>query len=285
MATQNLQQIPLRKPMSTRRYGITEKKKAELDDLTLKVLDAQQDVEQFQAIVASLTDKSNQYQAYLATADANRAHALDNRNMLDQLVQSALDLQSNSQIAFNESVEANMQTKEVAKKIKVVMDKLIYASDIINRLYSLIIRKKALNPLISDDLVSMIGNAGKDANNAVALTLIALKSAFTAEASNMESEAASSLEYQQSIKLYGMLTVDQLTVDASSTTETVIASLRSLLYKAYAKAKTTYDQLHQANLIITQELNAANTSLNKAQVKLRSLQSSLAAANAAAYAS
>lgn len=284
MATQNMQLVPLGKPTAVRRYGVTEKKKAELDALMLKVLDAQQEVEQFQAIVVSLTEKSGNYQSYLATAESNRAHALDNRNLLDQLVQSALDLKNNSEIAFNESMEANLQTKKVAQKIKAVTDKLIYSADVINRLYNLIIRKKALNPLISDELVSMIGDAGKDANNAVALTLIALKSVFTAEASNMESEAASSLEYLQSIKLYEMLTVDQLLNIAPGVTDNTDASLKQLLYDAYSNAKTTYEQLHKACRMITQELNEANTSLNKAQVKLRSLQSSLAAANAAAFA-
>lgn len=279
MATQNMQLAPLRKLAASRKYGITEKKKSELDALTIDVLDAQQDVEQFQAIVSSLTDKLNNYQGFLATAEANREHALDNRNLFDQLEQSALDLQNNSEIAFNETVEANLQTKKVAQSIKSVTEKLIYSADVINKLYNLITRKKALNPLISDDLITMIGTAGKDANNAVALTLIALKSVFAAEASIMESEGAASLEYLQSIKSYDLLTVQQ-TIQSLS-----VPSLKDVLYTAYDNSKLVYEQFQKACTRITHQLNSANMSLNKAQVKLRSLQSSLAAANAAAYAS
>lgn len=279
MAVQNTQLAPVRKLAANRRYGITEKKKAELDALTIEVLDAQQEVEQFQAIVTSLTDKLNNFQGFLATAEANRTHALDNRNLFDQLAQSALDLQNNSQIAFNETVEANLQTKKAAQSIKSATDKLIYSAEVINKLYNLITRKKALNPLISDDLITMIGNAGKDANNAVSLTLIALKSVFAAEATNMESEAASSLEYLQSIKLYELLTVAQ---EANGNT---FDSLKDMLSSAYKNSKQTYDKFQQAVTVITKQLNESNTALNKAQVKLRSLQSSLAAANAAAYAS
>jgi uncharacterized coiled-coil protein SlyX len=279
MAVQNMQLVPLRKLAANRKYGITEKKKAELDALTLDVLDAQQEVEQFQAIVTSLTDKLNNFQGFLATAEANRTHALDNRNLFDQLAQSALDLQNNSEIAFNEAFDANQETQKLARMIKSVISKLIYSADVINKLYNLITRKKALNPLISDDLITMIGTAGKDANNAVSLTLIALKSVFAAEASNMESEAASSLEYLQAIESYELLTADQL-----SDTSTV-SSLKSVLYTAYDSSKTIYDQFQKACTKITHQLNESNMSLNKAQVKLRSLQSSLAAANAAAYAS
>lgn len=273
MAVQNMQLAPMRKLTSTGKYGITEKKKAELDALTLQVLDAQEQVEQFQAIVTSLTDKLNNFQAYLATAEANRTHALDNRNLFDQLSQSANDLQNNSKIAFNETVDANLETQKLARMVKSVISKLIYSADVINKLYNLITRKKALNPLISDDLITMIGTAGKDANNAVTLTLIALKSIFAAEATNMESEAASSLGYLQSIKSHDLLT------DASATT------LKTLLYSAYDETKVVYDTFQQACRKITNQLSNANTSLSKAQVKLRSLQSGLAAANAAAFAS
>lgn len=281
MAIPNTQLAPLRKLATNGKFGITEKKKAELDALTLEVMDAQEEVQQFQAIVTSLTDKLNNFQGFLATAEASKAHALDNRNLYDQLAQSALDLQNNSEIAFNETVDANLETQKLARMIKSVISKLIYSADVINKLYNLITRKKALNPLISDDLITMIGTAGKDANNAVSLTLIALKSVFAAEASNMESEAAASLEYLQSIKSYNLMAVDpnpEANPDDSTT-------LSTRLYRAYKYTRQVYDNYLEACRKITSQLNDSNTSLNKAQVKLRSLQSSLAAANAAAFAS
>ncbi len=75
-------------------------------------------------------------------------------------------------------VIAKGQTVQVAENINSVINKLIYSAESINKLANLVVRKKAQNPLISDELVSMITTAGTDANNAVAVTLVALKSAF-----------------------------------------------------------------------------------------------------------
>ena len=275
MKTHTIHTPMLRTASVSARHGITESKKAELDNLTIQVIDAQQDVEKFEAIVTSLTDKMNNIQGLLTTADTDRSHAYNNKALIDQMVQSSLDLQNNSKIALGEMGLADLKTKTLAKNIKSVLDKLIYSAEVINKLSNIIIRKKALNPLISDDLITMIGVAGKDANNAVALTLIALKSTFAAQASNMESEAAIALEYAQSIELYKLLI-----------TNTKLGnSLRKLLHDAYDTAKTNYNVMEKAFKMVTGQLNSALADLNKARVKLKSLQAGLSAANAAALAS
>jgi hypothetical protein len=260
-----------------KRYGITERKKTELDALTIQVMDAQENVAQYQSIVTSLTGKSTDFQTFLATAAKNKTQAYTNKVLVDQLVQSAADLQSNSDIAFNEMVLATARTKTLTANVNAVMSKLIYSSEVINKLATLVIRKKALNPLISDELVSMIITAGTDANNAVALTLIALQSSFMSQATELESETAIGLEYTQSIALTKLLSGD---VAGGSAT-----SLQGLLHKAFADAKTNYTLIEKANFTTTKQLNKAKANLNTAQVKLKSLQSGLAAANAAALAS
>jgi hypothetical protein len=260
-----------------KRYGITERKKTELDALTIQVMDAQENVAQYQSIVTSLTGKSADFQTFLATAAKNKTQAYTNKVLVDQLVQSAADLQSNSDIAFNEMVLANARTKTLTANVNAVMSKLIYSAEVINKLATLVIRKKALNPLISDELVSMIITAGTDANNAVALTLIALQSTFTSQATEMESETAVGLEYTQSIALTKLLSGGMA---GGSTT-----SLQGLLHKASADAKKNYILIEKASFTTTKQLNKAIANLNTAQVKLKSLQSGLAAANAAALAS
>ncbi len=282
------------------RYGITEKKKAELDALTIDILDASHVVEQFQAIVLSLTEKSNIFQDLLGKAESDRSKALNNKGLIDQLVQNTLDLESNSRIALHESGLSDSKTKDLALQIKVVIDKLIYSVEMINKLATQVVRKKKMNPLISDDLVSMITAAGSDANNAVALTLVALKSVFAAQASNMESKAASALEYSQSLSLYQVMTgsthlLNTIKRPATSSDSTKpgkkeedsqpAASLVSLINDAYTKAKENYERAHQAFIITNNQLNEAQVRLNKAQIKLRSLQLGLAAGNAAALAS
>lgn len=287
MTTTQLLRIPGIKNV---KYGITERKKAELDAKSLEVLDVQQEVDQYQAIVTSLTQKLNTFQGLLAMADTSRAKALSNKNIVDQLVQSTQDLLDNSSIAFNDIVLADNTTKELAGKLKDLMDKLIYTVEIVNKLSALVISKKALNPLISDELVSMVGKAGGDANNAIALTLIALQSTYASQSANMESEAAAALEYTQARNLYQTMTGTDATgnpvsaekdKEGESTGPDWSNSLQAMIHQAYSDAKELYNQRYEACNSVTVQLNLATIKLNKAQIKLRSLQTGLNAGNAA----
>ena len=172
-------------------------------------------------------------------------------------------------------------TDTLANDMKDVIDKLIYSAEVIEKLSNLVIRTKALNPLISDDLVSQITQAGTDANNAVALTLIALQTTFTAQATNTETGAASVLEKQQAENL-----VTVLTKNVKKTAEKDgHVSIKTLLYKAYALASEHYDREFAAMIIVTNQLNEAQANLDTATIKLQSLEAGLAAATAAALAS
>lgn len=282
MKTQYKALRQVRPTVITSRYGITESKKAELDALSLQVIDAQYDVNKFQSIVTSLTDKVNNFQGFLATAENTRTQAYNNKILMDQLLQNAIDLKNNSNIAFNEIVVADSKTKDLSTNIKMVIDKLIYSVDVLNKLSAIVTRKKALNPLISDELISVLSTAGSDANNAIALTLIALKSTFAAQASNTESEAAIELAYTQSDDLYECLIGAP---DEDNDTGKKEISLNQLLHNAYTNAKENYHRMEKALTMSTKQLNDAKSDLNKAQIKLKSLQSGLAAANAAALAS
>ncbi|UPZ14774.1 hypothetical protein [Flavobacterium humidisoli] len=270
---------------SLQKYGITEKKKAELDLLKNQVVDATAIVQQQQTIVNSLNEKATRYQGYLLVSESNRTHALSNKNLIDQVIQNAYDLALNSRVAFSKTAYATEDSTTVSKSISDLISKLIYSVEIINKLSILVIRKKALNPLISDDLIARINSAGTDANNAVALTLVALKSTLAAEASVLESEAAITLESKQATKLYLTLT-DEKSLDAPlSVQPTDKTSIRALIYNAYKNAQVSYDKANTANDETGRQLSIATANLNKAQIKLQSLQSSLAAATAAAYAS
>lgn len=269
-------------PKQIRKYGITERKKAELDQLAYQVLQAQYNVEQQQAIVTSLTAKSATFQQYLASTDKNKSQTLSNKNMMESIVNDTKDLQSNSQVAFDKLVLANSRTKDVAVGMKQLIDRLVYAAEVIDRLSNIVIRQKALNPLISDELVAVIGDAGKDANNAVALALVALKSTFVAQAGALESEASASLEYMQSMQLFEIMTGVDPKGDKSKAADT---SLKKLIHDAHHDAVIAHKQADKANKDTIKQLNDAISDLTKAQNTLRSLQAGLAAANAAALAS
>jgi hypothetical protein len=265
------------------RYGVTEKKKSDIDLLTSQVTDAQAVVDQQSTVVASLNQKSIKYQGYLLDAESSRTQAKSNKELVDQVVQNAYDLFNNSEITFSKMTVANEATEEVAKEVTVLINKLIYSVEIINKLSNLVIRKKSLNPLISDDLITKINAAGTDSNNAIALTLVALKSIFAAQSLSLESEASTALEQKQALNLYLTLT------GKKDPQETFILegnnSVQALIYKANDEAKANYLEANKANDETTRQLNVANINLNKAQVELKSLQAALAAANAAALAS
>ncbi|TPG40827.1 hypothetical protein [Flavobacterium pectinovorum] len=283
METQLLPSAP-----KAKRYGITEAKKAELDWLKNQVVDSAAIVQQQQIIVSSLNEKATKYQGYLLVSESNRTHALGNKNLIDQIIQNAYDLSSNSENAFSSTVSSTLVATKVATNVSDLINKLIYSVEIINKLANLVIRKKALNPLISDDLITRINTAGTDANNAVALTLIALKSTLAAEASILESEGAITLESKQALNLYLTLTNEKSihTLTSHQTSHQFSnPSIKVLLYQAYKDAQSAYEIAHTANDQTTRQLSIATANLNKAQVKLQSLQSALAAATAAALAS
>ncbi len=264
------------------RYGITERKKQELDQLSQQVLDAQDTVEQYEAIVNSLTQKSNKLQAELATADANKTQALSNKDLLETMIDNAKDLQNNSEITFDALVLADAKIKTVANEIKTTINNLIYSAEVINKLSNLVIRKKAVNPLISDELVTMVTQAGTDANNAVALTLVALQSVFSSQATTLESEAAMSLQLLQATKLYELMIgkeVDEIQNELPQNT------IQSLLDDAYVITSAMYNEALTASKDTIKQLSDVQGKLSDAQVQLASLQAGLAAANAAALAS
>lgn len=275
-----------------KKYGITEKKKAELDLLSRQVLEAQLEVQVLQATVNSLTSKSAMLQQWLADADAKKTQALNNKNQLDSVVNTIHGLRNTSFVAFDKMVDADAQLKETAIHMKVVMDKLIYSVELLNKLAVLATRKKAQNPLISDDIIDRLNTAGKDANNAVALALVALKSTFTAQASSMEAEAITALEFTNAITLHETITGDvetdidsKLPVNSDDLEKPKGNSLKKMIYQAYHDTSIDYEEAKEANSVGLTQLNYAIAELTAAQIMASSLESELAAANAAALAS
>lgn len=264
------------------KYGVTEEKKSKLDHLNNEVIDAQNEVDQYQAIVDALNTKLQTFSAQLLEVETNKTAALANRDLLDTVVANAKELTENSQIAALEVEKASEKIGVVATSVKEVIDKLIFTAEIINKLANLTIRKKALNPLISDELISMLTTAGNDANNAVALTLTALNSVYASQATTLESESAMSLEFLQSVKLYEFFIGKEID---GITNKVPFVALEELLNGAYEISELNYNAILTAVKDTNTQLNESQASLNKAKVNLNSLKSAYAAANAAALAS
>lgn len=264
------------------KYGIVEKKKSEIDQLNHQVIVAKNEVTQLQAIVTSLQAKSGQFSGYLSSALAYRDQSLSNKDQLDALILGMKNLQVNSGTSFDEIVLADSKTKLLASQMKTVMDKLIYSAEVIDSLSNLVMRKKALNPLISDDLVSLVTLAGTDANNAVALTLIALKATFAAQASCLEAEASCALEYTEITKLCEMITGLDLNGNQNDQYNT---SLQQLIDNTCINGEAKYQRAIKANNEVLKQLSDMQGQLSKATINLNSLTAGLAAANASALAS
>lgn len=262
---------------ATQKYGINERSKAELDALSNQVNDAEHDVEQLQAVVNSLNEKSLQFQGFLNSASSSKAQTLSNKNLFDQILQNALSLKENSKIALNEIADADHKTIRLSVEIKSVIDKLIYSATVIDKLRTMVVRAKNLIPYINDDVLQLLADAGTDANNAVGLALVALKSTLAAETANAEAEAAAALEYLQAVSLYEVLTVDQKERKDGKLTD----CLKDLIDTAYEQAVIAFDGASKASTETNHQLNKAKADLAKAQIKLKSLQLSLAAGTAA----
>lgn len=267
---------------STGKYGITEKKKAEIDALSTDVLDNQGQVDQLQAIVLSLTEKSNKLQVQLNDAKTAKATALSNNELGQEVLTNAQDLMDSSEQTYKSVVKSEKIILKLSKSINDVTNKLIYSVEVINKLAALVTKKKASNPLISDELVSAVVTAGTDANNAVALTMTALQSVFTAQASVSESESSLALEYLQSVKLVEFITGEEADFQKS---ELPLLGITTLLQESYDLSVFIYDRILEAYQDTQGQLENAKIDLSQAQTRLASSQAGLAAANAAALAS
>lgn len=263
---------------SIKKRGITEAKKKELDAMASKVLAAQNKVEEIQAVVTSLTEKATKIKAELATRDGNRTKALNNKDLLDTVIDQVTELNNNSKIVSSEIKTSSLKIKFVAEEIKELIDKLIYSAEVINKLSNLVVREKAMNPLVSDELVTMVANAGTNANNAVALTLVALNSVFTSQANTIESESIIMLENFQAQKLFEFMTEE-------GTGELPKQNIKTLINKMYDDSLVLYASALDANNDITKQLSSATADLERAKMNLSSLEAGYAAANAAALAS
>lgn len=270
-----------------KKYGVTEVKKAELDRLKDEVLDAELKVEQCQASVTALTAKLDKFTTFYATADANRTIALNNWNTIKTVRENAKNLVAVSKLSLSGASVANERMSKVAFQINKVVEELIYTVESINKLSVLINRKKAKNPLISDELISVMGTTGKDANSAVALMLTALKSTFAAHASALESDETTGLAFYQSTILYDVLTGEDNDPKQSKEEKEKEKenSLVGLLHQAYLNAEAAYERYKKALSMTNTQLDDAKAEFTKAETKLTSLQAGYSAAQAAALAS
>jgi ribosome-associated translation inhibitor RaiA len=278
--------------ISIRKYGVTEKKKAEIDELIIKVRNAEDEVEEYQAVVSSISDKLQKFQAELAIANANKEQGLANKKLMESIVMNVKDLMGDSATVQNLMMTSEDKIKKASSQMSSLINELIYSADLINKLSDLIIRKKQINPLVSDELVTMVTKAGTDANNAVSLTLTALQSIFTSQATNVEGQNVLKLEQKLAKELNSLIefkdksneSLNETVLFSTTQNEDKQLNISDMIIQAYEYYKSIYDSTLAATDDITKQLSEATLQLDDAVVNFNSLKASLAAAQAAALA-
>lgn len=271
--------------------GIADQKKAEIDLLGELVNRAQYQVNQQQTIVNSLKAKADQFNGFLNQANQNKNTALAN---LDQVTDAFNQVGNLHQATIKAQAQTDKATTAVcvgSKGVAELINKLIFSVEIINKVAQLIIRQKAINPLIPTELISFMTKAGTDANNAIALTLTALQSAYAAEASLLGAQGLNELAFGQVRDLSERMTKGwdvhcntlispTPILGRASNSDGIVA----LLNRAYQIAVDTYNQALWNSNSVNKQLSFAEAQLARASTRLNSYQSGLAAATAAAYA-
>lgn len=263
--------------------AISDQKLADINQINRQVQIAQYEVAQKQSIVTSLLAKSNQFQGYLTEAQSNQATALANFNLVTQAMGSVTDLAAATLLARDKVDQASEGMSGVARDTASLVNELIFTVEVIDKLTQYVNKQKSMNPLIPDTLVAFLGKAATDANDAIALSLTALQSSYSAEATLLESETTIQTGFEQANALAGK--APSCGCNAYSTpVGGDMSKLTALLEKANKAATSNYNSALNNNAIVTKQLAYAQSELAKAQTRLNSVQAGLAAANAAAYA-
>lgn len=283
-------------PASNYISGIADQKKAEIDRLTELVSRAQYQVNQQQTIVDSLQAKAEKFTQFLSQADQNKATALSNRDLINDTYSSVTDL---VQVATNAKLQTDAAASTIhraSENVAMLIDKLIFSVEIINKVTQLINRQKAVNPLIPGELVGFMTKAGADANNAIALTLNALQSVFAAEACLSGAQGLSvsavaqlgQLQKRMSCRPFESGSCDLIDLylpkRGAEADDDDVFGIAALLEQAYCQAVRNYDQALWNSNSVNKQLAYAKSQLAQANTRLSSYKAGLAAATTAAYA-
>lgn len=272
--------------------GIADRTKARIDAISEQVTSEQYIVMQRQAIVTSLTAKAAQFSAMLATASDTQATALANLNLANDALAAAAVLSTGTDQARTQALAADLAMIAVCDEMAIMVNKLVFTGEIIDRLVQLINKQKAANPLIPDSIITFLDQATTDANNAIALTLTALQSCYAAQATLRDSKASMSLNADQAAALQSKMEKDASARGAIVPVQALPigfteqdAGVVALLQQGYRMAKEGYNKALWNDDSVAAQLAYAQAMLASATTDLNSYKSGLNAATAAAYAS
>lgn len=119
-----------------------------------------------------------------------------NRSVLyEQVCKDISVLQIRSVTAQSELFYLSMKINSLTRKMKAMTRELKNSADSFNGFFDRIIKMKAINPLISDDLISSCGKTHDDSSLALELCSEALKSALAARTEMLLQKSATAFGY------------------------------------------------------------------------------------------
>ncbi|MDW6002502.1 hypothetical protein [Vibrio mangrovi] len=197
---------------TTMKVGIAEQKNLEIESLTSQVANVQYQIDEMNAVVNSLTDKQGHFAQLLTDAEAKKNTALSQFNQVKLVASQVAELKQYSLVVNQQTKTTKGEVTATSQNVAHLINQLIFSVDVIEKLTDFVNRQKSVNKAIPDELVSTLGQATTDANQAIATTLTALQSCYATVSSASESYSISDLELQQSAHLESLLTggdVDQ----------------------------------------------------------------------------
>ncbi|OHU84954.1 MULTISPECIES: hypothetical protein [Pseudoalteromonas] len=255
-------------------YGVAQSKNSDIQSLTDQVTQAQFTVNELSNVVASLTEKQAYFANLLALASSKQATSLSHYNQAKTLSSDVtetlryVDIVA-TQIGGHTAASGSLSQKlsETAEYMSKLINKLIFSVDVIEKLSDFVNRRKAVNQVIPDDLITFLNNAVAESNNAVSLTLTALQSCYASITPVAETSEVSTVQSTQAHNLSEQVT-----------------HLQNLLQDLYEASTDSYKQALSASNMANTQLEDAQAQLAEAKATLASLNAGLEAAKAAAFA-
>ena len=194
--------------MHTAKYGINEKKKANVSALTDKVTKLQFRLAQQQSVVESLTQKSAEFTGSLVLAEKKRELASSQLELAVDVVSRIKNIKRKTNLVNKQTDKSGKKIVQTVSQMTTLVKQVIFTVEIVNKLVALVQKKKNAGAIISSELSDVMANASTNANNAVAATLLALRSCHVAMATSEECSQLSEQEVRESIDLYALITGD-----------------------------------------------------------------------------
>ncbi len=284
--------------MRYRRLDITARKTSKIEFLKRQVDDAKTMVAKAQAKYNSFVTKANTFAELYTEAESNKQTA---ESYWDLFLKVNADLHS-----INETVEeANLVAVDAFHDVKLlilewesVTSSTIKAAESIMLAADYINKRKASNPLISNDLVNDAAAAAKAAQTTVKAVVNAFTDALSALSSSAQANnsteltsvylniAISAVLDKTMIPLLNTSTFDNLKISKSEKKKlrALVAEHRPLeksLKTSLSDAKTKAAQALTASESANKEMNRAKEQLSQAEASLATWEAALTAAETA----